>query len=41
MKKIRMTLAATAAVLATVLTVGLSAAPGAAAVHADQPFGCC
>ncbi len=41
MKKIRMTLAATAVALATLLTMGLAAGPGGAAVHADQPFGCC
>lgn len=41
MKKIRMTVASIAVALATVLTVGLAAAPGDAVVRADQPFGCC
>ena len=41
MKKIRMTVASIAVALATVLTVGLAAAPSDAVVRADRPFGCC
>jgi len=42
MKKIRMTVAATVAAVAAVLTVGLVAGgPGAVVANADRPFGCC
>ena len=41
MIKIRKTLAATAIALATVLSVGLAAAPADAAVEHVRPIGCC
>jgi hypothetical protein len=41
MRKIRMTLAATAVALASVLTVGLVAAPADAGVKTSRPIGCC